>query len=111
MGTCYIVSAELRFRDGTGEGFCKAVCGKLDELVAAGWARVDYGDADRDDPFEVFDVVCPGVECHGDAWYAGFDASYGWETVMYECFTDAAPSLAPGSCIEVWGEEHWKVEA
>lgn len=35
----------------------------------------------------------------------GFDASYGWEEVIYDWFEEIAPALAVGSRINVWPDE------
>lgn len=55
-----------------------------------------------------------GVDSCGyeDGWpvfRSGFDASYSWNGVMDEWFRAVAPSLEPGSEIEVWPDSgSWK---
>ena len=52
---------------------------------------------------EVLSAVFPNLENGKVAsYFADFDASYGWESVMYEWFEAVAPDLAEGSSIEVW---------
>lgn len=52
---------------------------------------------------EVLRSVFPNLDAWGGARYsADFDASYGWENVMYQWFKAVAPALKEGSSIEVW---------
>lgn len=59
---------------------------------------------------EVLRSVFPNLHAWGGARYsADFDASYGWENVMYQWFKAVAPALKEGSTIEVWPDSgKWK---
>lgn len=59
---------------------------------------------------EVLRSVFPNLHSWGGARYsADFDASYGWENVMYQWFKAVAPALKEGSTIEVWPDSgKWK---
>lgn len=110
MGSVYSIRAKLKFKDKK-----KAIKILQDKINRGKEENVDYGlDTyrksdnldinDIDDLISVFLIAGreleSDVEDLDDGWVIydnGFEASYGWESVMMEMFKELAPVLEDGS--------------
>ena len=132
MGQVYDVNLLVKFKDK--EGAKKAL---QDKIARAEQENINYGlpvhcgrHFDTEDLWDLMALFFGGWEgkFHApDDWeknhemkkegvwiWAGFDASYGWESVMMDAFTIIAPFLQNGSEIKIYpdsGCDHGKVYA
>lgn len=110
MGQTYDVNLRVRFKDE--DGAKKAL---TEKLARAEQEHVEYNlpllkarGFDFDKIWDLMSVFFCGFgqrlkETADKAWlYAGFDASYGWETVMAEAFEEIAPYLEDESEIKIY---------
>lgn len=104
MSQVYTVEAELIFESGSAaSAFCKTVKRKVLEMNGTR-AIFDLEKSDFSSPFGCFKVLTTkgAHDLTGGVMYADFNASYGWESVMYEIFTEAMKHLSEGSVITIY---------
>jgi len=101
MGQGYSVTAKLRFRNSNSIMFCQIV---HDEIARLSDSATFRQDCDLTTPKGCFEVLTRNQDYDGDVWFADFDASYGWESVLVTTFYAAARGLEDGSYIniDVW---------
>lgn len=113
MGQCYSVS--VRFKNEQDKPvFGEAVLNTIIEYTRRGLARFDFG---RDwilDGDGVFKPFVPFVYLTakdaldmGDRWEADFDASYGWEPILYDCLENGLQGLSEGTEASVCVDLDW----
>ena len=101
MGQGYSVTAELQFRDSNSNLFCNIVRNEIARLSDSAIFRQD---CDLTTPKGCFEALTRNQDYDGKVWFADFDASYGWESVLVTTFYAAARGLEDGSYIniDVW---------
>lgn len=122
MGACYDVQLKMRFND-TKNAQEKAVAALQAYITEHDGKGILFG-LDR---FEKDGITPDSLEgllkiflCGSNYWhpelkygrkwihyYNGFDASYGWESVMMDMFETIAPYLAEKSEIKIWPDEDY----
>lgn len=109
MGQCYSVYLKAKLKNA--DDFVRLSreyftthewpASRVSELTGVG-EIIKYMIADRDGLYVTYEDGWP-------TFRGGFDSSYSWNGVMEEWFRAVAPSLAPGSEIEVWPDSgSWK---
>lgn len=115
MGACYDVNLKVRFRDEEGaKRALKAKIGRANE------EKILYGENglkalgfDFDNIMDLLSVFFCGWgdrlrPAADEAWLnSGFDASYGWESVMMDAFDKIAPFLEDGSVIVIYPDSDY----
>lgn len=121
MGQCYDVNLCVRFKDE--EGAKKALRAKIgrakEERVVYHIDALKARGFDMNDIWDLMSIFFCGwgeklKPSANKCWlYSGFDASYGWETVMMDAFSEMAPYLEDGSEIKIYpdsGRDYGYVE-
>ena len=100
MGQTYSVEARLKFKNDDPASFCKVI---QDEIAARNGKTANFGltRGNVDEPFGCFKILTTANagQTEDGLWYADFDGSYGWESVLIQVFRAAARELADGSRI------------
>ena len=111
MGQCYAVSAKLRFSNPLDKEAARQTLVKCvkDELDSG--SRFDLVDVNGKgvELFDSFEGVMNVILSNQDFKYDGkdrfdsyFDASYGWESFLGDCFHRISPFLTLDSCMAVY---------
>lgn len=100
MGQVYSVEAKFVFKNNDPTSFCEAFNRKV---------NAKNGSNKSNDPFECFKMLT-ATNAHkvGDCWYAGFDASYGWEGIMIDFFDSMIRELEDGSYVTIYPDYGWE---
>ena len=107
MGQCYFVDAELSYKDKRGaedalDGFLKGILESGGRLDAPAGYVPGAGTAGMDVLMRAL-LTDRGCRKTGENMYqAEFDATYSWETVMYDAFRAMAPYLADAACMDIY---------
>lgn len=110
MGQCYLVEAKFIFKNDDPASFCKVFKDTVERMngVTANF-NLSYGDMDT--PYGCFNILTGGQAYlgldiqgneHPDIWRSVFDASYGWEWVMYDVFSAILKECENGSKVKIW---------
>lgn len=119
MGSCYYVKLKVKLKDEE-----KAIKALQDKISRADKEHIDYGfnsclknknyDLNVfDDLVKVFlaehqnDFTIEYTKKGFTRYTSGFDASYGWEIVMIEMFTEIAPYLEDKSKLYIDCDDGW----
>lgn len=104
MGQCYDVEARFKFKNDDPSEFCKVFKKEVRKRNGLS-ANFELGDLSLNNPFDCFcGLTARDAHTIGDCWYAAFDASYSWEMVMYEVFTELLKVLDEGSFVRIWSD-------
>lgn len=112
MSQCYYVEAHLLFKNDDPKPFCKII---EDEVNARDGvtAYFNMSNGSFNTPFECFKILTSKdaeYDWKQNIMFAGFNASYGWESVMYEIFKTSMEALNEGSFVSVWPDHGmWKI--
>ena len=112
MGQCYYVEAHLLFKNDDPKLFCKII---EHEVTARDGVSAHFNinhDDSFNTPFECFKILTKDAQfdLKKNIMYAGFNASYGSESVMYEIFKASMEALKEGSFVSVWPDHGmWKI--
>lgn len=106
MGQTYSVEARLKFKNNDPASFCKVI---QDEIAARNGKTANFGltRGNVNDPFGCFKILTTenAGQTEDGLWYADFDGSYGWESVLIQVFRAAAGELADGSRITIYTDD------
>ena len=109
MGMTYSVEASIKFKNNDPSAFCNCIKEYISETNGKS-ALYQLDNIDLDKPFDCFKAATvPDAYADGDTWYADFDASYGWESVMYDIFEAALEFTENGSSVTIWPDDAMSV--
>lgn len=105
MGACYTVNIKM---NGDRETILRALESAIRDEIEGGGCIITVDPAIKDPMERFMSALLPNMEQDEDGTYrADFDASYGWELVLEDIFSEVLKSCDPGSFIEVlpdnWG--------
>ncbi len=104
MGACYDVCFQLRYKNKL-----NAVCA-LNDFITTRFERsvlLESGNMS-----EAMSFILPQT-CHWTfdeeqgKFYAAFDASYSWLTLLWDAFKAMSPSLQDASTLEIWPDNDY----
>lgn len=105
MGACYTIEMRLMFKDE--DEFIR----KSNSYIDSTSSSVDYSDMSEIDRNTVKGILSilftNNVYKSKSMWYSDFNASYGWERVMTDWFTEIADTLRDKSRIKIWPDEDY----
>ena len=108
MGQCYSVEAKFVFKNNDPTSFCNVI---KEEIEKRNGKKAIFGELNpnMNDPKVCFENVTHkcSLELTDGTLCTDFDGSYGWESVMYEIFMEAAKKLDNGSYVKVWPDNGW----
>ena len=116
MGQCYTVEAKLIFKGNDPTAFCDVVIDEIRKRHGIS-AEFDLKRGNLKDPFDCFRTltsenarIMAKKDKSQEIWEAEFDASYGWESVMFDIFKAALSTCENGSYVKVWPDsDSWKL--
>lgn len=105
MGDVYSVTARLVFPHDDPSKWCEVIAKEIEEYSKSGKAKFrKYRKKDLKDPWGCFNILTANSAQKDEGlgqWYADFDASYGWGTVIADIFEKAAIYMGNNSFINV----------
>ena len=100
MGQSYDVEFDLKVKDR--DGLIQAINEYIDSTKEYVIWHLDGLDRTNLTDLMKALITDRGFFAEGDYFSSGFDASYGWETVMMDGFEYMAPYLMDGSTLDIW---------
>ena len=103
MGQTYSVDAKITFKNNeTKMLFCNSIKDYI-KKTSEKTAIYQLEGLDLDKPFDCFKAMTyPAAEEEDGIWYADFDASYGWESVLF----DALKFAEDGSYLYIFPDSY-----
>ena len=111
MGQTYTVEAKFIFKNNDPESFCKVFRDEIKSRDGVTAIFLPYEEDDLKTPFGLFKILTSNnameaYDSNGDKnpdiWVSDFDASYGWEGLMYDIFSSVLKECDNGSYVRIW---------
>lgn len=107
MGQTYSVDMKINFKNQDSQMlFCNSIKSYIKETQNK-TAIYQLEGLNLDNPFDCFKAMTyPGAEEEDGIWYADFDASYGWESVLYDGLGNALKFGEDGSYLYIFPDNY-----